>query len=240
MAGAIACAFIYKNQVESRAAVVKDLKPLKRVRGELMKIRIMLVMLCVLAISPVVFSQNSVKLFDPVLTTVSQLGNTGTFADAVEFDTKQVYLSCPVSGGAVTLSGPGGTDFLVDNFIRIDTPGGGTSDVCPNYQVYGCFDPIGIDTLAHIGEPVTNSLDAIAPLDISSVLSAGPGIYNFKLMDYSVSYGSTEVWLNTSCRIVGQVCHRNNGSSGQKTLNVGAAAVPAHLAHGDTLGPCTQ
>lgn len=35
-----------------------------------------------------------------------------------------------------------------------------------------------------------------------------------------------------------RVCHRNNGSKGQKTLTVGRAALDAHLAHGDYLGPC--
>jgi len=34
-----------------------------------------------------------------------------------------------------------------------------------------------------------------------------------------------------------KICHRNN-SPGVKTLTVGAPAVAAHLAHGDTLGPC--
>ena len=90
-----------------------------------------------------------------------------------------------------------------------------------------------------LGQPVTNSLNPIAPLTVSSVLT-GTGLYTFRLMDYSYTFGNTEVWLNTSCAPVSQICHRNNGSTGQKTLNVGAAAVPAHLAHGDTLGACAQ
>jgi choice-of-anchor C domain-containing protein len=36
------------------------------------------------------------------------------------------------------------------------------------------------------------------------------------------------------------VCHRNNGKKGQKTLMVSPSAVPAHLAHGDTQGPCPE
>jgi choice-of-anchor C domain-containing protein len=34
------------------------------------------------------------------------------------------------------------------------------------------------------------------------------------------------------------ICHRNNGKKGSKTLYVDPAAYPAHLAHGDTAGPC--
>ena len=37
--------------------------------------------------------------------------------------------------------------------------------------------------------------------------------------------------------ITAKICHRNN-SPGVKTLTVGVSAIPAHLAHGDTLGPC--
>jgi choice-of-anchor C domain-containing protein len=36
-----------------------------------------------------------------------------------------------------------------------------------------------------------------------------------------------------------RVCHRDNGRPVGKTLTVGVSAVPAHLAHGDTLGPCS-
>jgi hypothetical protein len=36
----------------------------------------------------------------------------------------------------------------------------------------------------------------------------------------------------------GTICHKP-GTADEATLSVGAPAVPAHLAHGDTLGPCT-
>jgi hypothetical protein len=239
--------FIYDNQVES-LAVIKDSMPLSpQFIGDKMRIRMMLVMLCVMAISPVAFAQHSVKLFDAVPTTESQLAPDSTYANAIEFDTKQVYLSCPTNGvPSGTLSGPEGTDFLVDNFIRIERSPTNTTDLCPEFQVYGCFTPTaGVDPMAHLGEPVTNSLTAVAPLALTEAFltlydGSFSGVYTFKLMDFSYTYGNTEVWLNTSCRIVEQVCHRNNGSSAQKTLNIGASAVAAHLAHGDTLGPCAQ
>ena len=38
----------------------------------------------------------------------------------------------------------------------------------------------------------------------------------------------------------GTICHRNNGRRGQQTLVVDPHAAPAHLAHGDTIGPCSE
>jgi len=40
--------------------------------------------------------------------------------------------------------------------------------------------------------------------------------------------------------VTAQVCHRNNGASGFKTMIVGKPAVAAHLAHGDSVGACAQ
>ncbi len=34
------------------------------------------------------------------------------------------------------------------------------------------------------------------------------------------------------------VCHKPNSKKGGKTLSISSSAVPAHLGHGDTLGPC--
>jgi choice-of-anchor C domain-containing protein len=42
----------------------------------------------------------------------------------------------------------------------------------------------------------------------------------------------------TMGNITGQICHRDSGKPKAKTLIVGSSAIPAHLAHGDTSGPC--
>jgi len=34
------------------------------------------------------------------------------------------------------------------------------------------------------------------------------------------------------------VCHKPNSKKGGHTLSISQSAVPAHLGHGDTLGPC--
>ena len=36
------------------------------------------------------------------------------------------------------------------------------------------------------------------------------------------------------------ICHRNNGKKGEKTLMVSPSAIPAHMNHGDTIGPCVE
>ena len=38
--------------------------------------------------------------------------------------------------------------------------------------------------------------------------------------------------------VTGQICHRDFGKPKVKTLTVGVAAIPAHVAHGDQQGPC--
>jgi len=45
---------------------------------------------------------------------------------------------------------------------------------------------------------------------------------------------------NVELKVVNRVCHINQGRKGSKTLTIGAAAVVAHLAHGDTPGPCPE
>ncbi|MEQ1604066.1 MAG: choice-of-anchor C family protein [Pyrinomonadaceae bacterium] len=45
---------------------------------------------------------------------------------------------------------------------------------------------------------------------------------------------------NVTASVLTQVCHRNKGSKGSRTLTVGPPAVAAHLAHGDTPGPCAE
>ncbi|MCA1623774.1 MAG: choice-of-anchor C family protein [Acidobacteria bacterium] len=45
---------------------------------------------------------------------------------------------------------------------------------------------------------------------------------------------------NVNVTVATQVCHRNNGNKGPKTLTIGEPAVAAHLNHGDSIGPCTE
>jgi hypothetical protein len=203
----------------------------------------MLVMFCVLAITPAVFAQTTIKLFDPVALNYSPSGTSST--SPYTFGTTSVYLSCPVNPTG-TISGANGGNLTVDDNVTVN----GTN-ICPNGG--GCFSGVTDLAFAYAGygypiDAFSGALySSIAPINISSQLTAGINQYTFNLVDGGALYGSTEINLNTNCTVVAApaafpapVCHRNNGSSGQRTIMVGSqGALDAHLAHGDTVGPCT-
>ncbi len=103
------------------------------------------------------------------------------------------------------------------------------------------FGGVFVPPFEMIGQAVETSYFGVAPINISGRLS-GTGVYRFDLMDYGDLLGSSAVYLNTNCALdaTTQVCHRNNGRSGEKTLTIGESAVASHLAHGDTPGPCAK
>ena len=196
-----------------------------------MKIRIIFAMFCVLAITPAVFAQTTIRLFDPLPSTVSDpmfpLYAPFDFNTAISFGEKQIFLTCPVDATSV-LSGPNGSDFFVDNFLTVNG-----MNICPGGPQGNCFSAF---------------YSPVAPIDISSLLTPGTNLYTFNLMDYGAAYMNSAIDLTTTCTQVKgypvnqegyPVCHRDNGKREQKTIYVGSQnAVQAHLNHGDTLGPC--
>jgi hypothetical protein len=198
-----------------------------------MKIKLLLMMFCLVVFSPNLFAQNSFKLFDatPIDTRDSSLPMG--FDYFVNFGTKEIYLSCPVDAQS-TISGPGGGNFIVDNYLTINNV-----NICPGGAEASCFGGTFNDPGQFLGEIMEVSYYGIAPVDVSSQITTS-GTYVFNVRDISWTFGSSEVYLNTTCSTVSQVCHRNNGRSGSKTLTIGGSAVAAHLAHGDTQGPCEQ
>jgi len=198
-----------------------------------MKIRMMLMMFCVLAMTPMVFAQTTINLFDPVDVTLSPAGTSA--ANPFTFGETSLFLSCPV-GATATLSGPDAGNLIVDNFLTVN----GTN-VCPddpNNPFNGsCFsNNFSLNT----GGQIEDTFSGVAPIDISSLLITGNNLFTFNLVDAGLIFGSTEINLTTTCSQVYPVCHRNNGKKGQKTIFVGSQnAVNAHVTnHGDTVGPC--
>ena len=122
-----------------------------------------------------------------------------------------------------------GGNLIVDNFLAMNG-----DNVCPMGR---CF--AGTFAAPQLGHSVEDAYYGIAPLDVSDLL-VGSGVYKFELKDYGYSLGSTEVHLQTNCLLeaASQICHRNFGNKGNRTLSVAESAVAAHLAHGDTAGPC--
>jgi len=196
-----------------------------------MPTKITLIIFIVLVFCASAFAQNTMKLFDATPIAPSSTAYAWNPRQPMIFNEKDVYLSCPLGGSNTTyLTGPNNGSLIVDDFFTVNG-----NNVCPDE--WDCFAGLLAPPSTAIGLPIESAYMAIAPLDISSQIT-GSGTYTFVLSDYGFDYGSTEVYLHTSCSFGTYVCHHNNGKSAQKTLAVGTNAVAAHLAHGDTEGPC--
>jgi hypothetical protein len=183
------------------------------------------------------FAQNSIKIFDATPIDVSVDLQTRVFA------TRQIYLSCPAKGPVeATISGPNGGTFVVDNGLMINREWAGGKNVF--------WAGLLGDPMFYVGEPMETVYLGVQPLDVSRQIKSD-GLYTFEMLDWSYTFGNTDIYLNTNCSIQSTsftsdpvdsttICHRNMGSSGPRTLKVGANAVSAHLAHGDTTGPCSE
>lgn len=204
-----------------------------------------------LTLAAVASAQNSIKLFDAVPVGASDYNVLMNSVPYGVFKSAHVYLSCPSSPKAsATLSGPNGGELVVDNFLTLN----GTN-VCRG----NCFS-FSANPAVYIGMPVEMAYGGVAPINVGREIT-GTGLYTFDLLDFGQLYGSSAIYLNTSCSIIpidtpptdqvptppvtpvpggNVICHRNNGNNGSVTLTVGAPAVAPHLAHGDTLGACSQ
>jgi hypothetical protein len=203
-----------------------------------------LLALCLVVFAASAAAQNRIKLFDPTpisITDDNMLLNAEPFG---LYKSVQVYLSCSTTSAPTSsVSGPEGGDLIVDNYLIVNS-----MNVCGGH----CFQLTG-DPGSNIGMPVETAYSGLAPVNVSSEIT-GTGLYTFLLLDYGQVYGNSAIYLNTSCSIIpintpteetpttggNVVCHRNNGNRGSQTLTLGPGAIDAHLAHGDTLGPCGQ
>jgi len=190
-------------------------------------------LLLVLAVSVTAASgQNTVKLFDAMpisLTSTSVAWNPRT---PMIFNSKDVYLSCPIGGPSYTyISGPNSGNLIVDNFFTMNG-----DNICPDE--WNCFAGAFANPGQAVGLPMDSAYMGVEPIDVSSRIT-GSGVYSFVLSDFSYFYGNSDIYLHTSCSLGSYVCHRNNGNAAPKTLAVEGKNLAAHLAHGDTEGPCS-
>ena len=207
-----------------------------------MKTKITLTVILLLTLAAAAAAQNRIRLFDPINITASDPIAIWNAVPWGSYKSADVYLTCQ-SGQAPTssITGPNGGGFVVDNVLVINN-----RNACGGF----CF---GVTAQPHffIGQPVEAAYSTVGPFNEDHIIT-GSGLYNFYMLDIGQTYGNTAVYLNTSCHITpinvdaeqdtpsGVICHRNNGSRIQRTLTVDPGAVPAHLAHGDTLGPCQE
>jgi hypothetical protein len=213
--------------------------------GGPIKMKSILLAICLLLFPTYAGAQNSIKLFDAIPIAQSDLSSMMNSSPWGMYMSAQVYLNCPTFGKVTSsISGPEGGDLIVDNALLVNGSG-----ICSG----NCFSQVFANPNNYIGMPVEMAYIGVSPRNVSGEIS-GTGLYTFQLLDYGYNYGNNAVYLNTSCSIVpvntppadepvpggSVVCHRNNGNVGSLTLNVGPAAIAAHLAHGDTLGACGQ
>ena len=216
--------------------------------------KFILLVIFTLSFAAVASAQNRIRLFDPVAISASDYNMIANASPWGAYRSVQVYLSCPSGRSDSVISGPNDGDFIVDNALTINNEG-----ICDG----NCFTLIG-DPTAYLGQPVETAYRGMRPVNVSRKITA-TGLYTFTLLDAGYSYGNTAVYLNTSCSIypintptdpdptptptptptttpTGDtvICHRDNGNRGSQTLTIGPSAIAAHLAHGDTLGACTQ
>jgi hypothetical protein len=183
-------------------------------------------------------AQTAIKLFDARPFTPSGPITDPTLAKP--FAHADVTLICPQTPTATLSSTPDGTGkLLVDNWIQVNG-----DNVCTGLIDCGF-------TVPHTCAPscfarfylATDSYGPVPPIDIDDYVAPGFISLSFDLMDWGYALASSDVWLVTDCRLPSEgkqvICHKP-GTPAEHTLRVAVAAVPAHLAHGDTLGPCEQ
>ncbi len=153
----------------------------------------MLVMFCVLAITPAVFAQTTIKLFDAV-----NLRADDTITVPTAFRT--VNLSCPTSQTG-TLSGsgiPSGINdgrLIVDDFLTVNG-----ENVCPNGSCFSFADDFSF--FASRDSPGVFTIDSlfvgVNPIEIQ--LAAG--INTLSLVNGGGTFGSTEINLTSTCTVI--------------------------------------
>lgn len=197
-----------------------------------MKALLFIIISFIAALATTAAGQNTVKLFDATPISLTSMTVAWNPRAPIIFGSKDVYLSCPLGGQPYALiTGPNGGNLVVDNFFTMNG-----NNICPDE--WNCYSGASISPGQAIGLPMESAYIGVAPIDVSDRIT-GSGVYSFVLSDFSFYYGNSDIYLHTSCSFGSYVCHRNNGSAAPKTLSVTSPnMLAAHLAHGDTEGPC--
>jgi hypothetical protein len=194
---------------------------------------------CIAAAASVASAQNAIQLFSPVDVRPSTQG-TGYGAQANNFNTTTLNLSCPASIQAVISSSANGqNNVLVDNYIALGVGGATPVDICKNGTVenggqqQNCFTT-GYSSLANNGGLNGQDPDGlvssggVAPIDISSMLTPGPVQAEIKLVDTGGYFASSTLYLVTNCTsngvvgpglVTGTPISNSNPTSSQLTQN---------------------
>jgi hypothetical protein len=154
----------------------------------------------------------------------------------IVFDQVLLLIGCSSRSTAVISSTPDGSGGVVtDNVIAVNG-----QNICTSEEGGGgrsCFDGFA----GSIGDPALAAYGAIPPLDIRHLMPAGKKqVVTFHLTDAGGLLANSDLWLVTNCVVHNKVelCHKP-GTPAEHTIEVAQSSVPAHLGHGDYIGPCS-
>lgn len=224
-----------------------------------MKTKAILFTVCLLVFATMAAAQNTIKLFDPVAISWSDPNVIMNSNPWGMYRTAQVFLTCP-NRPTSSISGPNGSDLIVDNLLMLND-----TNICRG----NCFSLIA-NPAYYVGMPVETAYLGVGTINVSrDITTTGLYTFHLIDTGFTYGntgvYLNTSCWIMPvyvpeeplpnpgptptpeptpvpPAAPTGEsvICHRNNGSAGSQTLTVGASAVAAHLAHGDTLGACGQ
>jgi hypothetical protein len=133
------------------------------------------------------------------------------------------------------------TDIVAPDEDDFDTPPSATVSLTFALDNIGSFEAVGEVVVVL---PETTDLDGVFPVDAQLTITSGTNdfkgisgtIVSGGQQDFFAGVGTLELTGDICLRTV---CHVPPGNpQNAHTIRVGAAAVPAHLDHGDYLGPC--
>jgi hypothetical protein len=186
-----------------------------------------------------------VKLFDAVPVTFTGKVTPGVTAPYKESGETSIYVDCG-AGGSVTVGSLDATGnigpFIVDNYFTVNG-----QNVCKNDNADGnCFSAwkgpsvdwmsLGDDDAGKFGagffEPPQAASSLYGTVSAKTLNFSGKLLLTFKRMDWGGVIGSTAIYMKTDgCKVHKKVSIVHFANC--KRLCVGAAAIPAHVKHGD-------
>ena len=196
-----------------------------------------------LLLAPSVLAQNSILLFGPVDKRLSTAG-TGFGANAVNFNSNTLNLTCPAQPtGVVSSSADATGNVLVDDFITVTSTAGATTtgptNVCPGGGTDVCFASGYLSAAPGTDPDTILATGGVAPINVSQFLVPGPVQLQIATRDNGSGPGfylaSSTLYLDTNCS--------QNGVTGPALVTgnpiSGTNPTPAQLAQDFSFNPTT-
>ena len=100
------------------------------------------------------------------------------------------------------LSGPGGGQLIAANAVYID--GELASGVNGVRKQRNFFSGFTADPMALLGAPAEAAYIGVDPVDVSRQVRRS-GLYTFELVEWGATFGNSEIYLTTTCGVLGVI-----------------------------------